>query len=515
MHILEYATSVLSDLKTLLLSQGFHVGNQTVEEYLSTMGYFVEDGYTAPPLLGHEVPPQDIPPWEDYVDAGIDCELDVIDTGYDMDVGVPLTEDQIVAFGKIVEWVGTATTSAFALRGAAGTGKTTLLRLLHKNRRKLQQNFGIPLLSYTAPSNKAVQVIIDSLGVEASTIFSTLCLKMDFEEDERKLIETGAEPNLLRNQILVIDEAGATSKDVLEPLMRAIERYNLRVILVGDPFQWTPVGEKRSKLWTLCNDKQWRAYLKTVVRFDSAILALATEIRGMISDKDTSELPYVVEKFADGKDVIVISGVIQTMKELIKEPADANNVRALAYHNKVCDKINAAVRKHLGYTERWHPGEICCVAAPILKDGNVIHFIDEEGLIMSVVPGVETLPNNIEVDVIVLTVKFRTRLSTLTVLTNESSEDACEEYASRLAGKAKAIRDKAARRKAWQDFWAFKERFHTVRYPYAMTSHRLQGSTYPTVVVDKRDLLTIKDPIDRARAMYVGCTRPSTKLYIT
>jgi len=78
--------------------------------------------------------------------------------------------------------------------------------------------------------------------------------------------------------------------------------------------------------------------------------------------------------------------------------------------------------------------------------------------------------------------------------------------ASTLTGKA--------RKKAWSSFWELKNTFQSVRYAYALTAHRAQGSTYDNVFVDMADITANKDKREAYRALYVACTRARTAVTI-
>jgi ATP-dependent exoDNAse (exonuclease V) alpha subunit len=52
-----------------------------------------------------------------------------------------------------------------------------------------------------------------------------------------------------------------------------------------------------------------------------------------------------------------------------------------------------------------------------------------------------------------------------------------------------------------------------VRYGYALTAHRAQGSTYETVFIDQEDILSNPTKAEGGRCFYVAATRASKRIY--
>jgi exodeoxyribonuclease-5 len=69
-------------------------------------------------------------------------------------------------------------------------------------------------------------------------------------------------------------------------------------------------------------------------------------------------------------------------------------------------------------------------------------------------------------------------------------------------------------RSAWIDYYKFIEHWHQVKYSYAITAHKSQGSTYENAYVLKWDIEMNRDVFERNRILYTACTRPSKNLFI-
>ena len=73
------------------------------------------------------------------------------------------------------------------------------------------------------------------------------------------------------------------------------------------------------------------------------------------------------------------------------------------------------------------------------------------------------------------------------------------------------------RAKVWRDYITFKENVMCIDYPYAMTVHKSQGSTYKIVYIDNSDLrkLLVKgDTTMYLKLLYVGISRASNIIYL-
>jgi exodeoxyribonuclease-5 len=68
--------------------------------------------------------------------------------------------------------------------------------------------------------------------------------------------------------------------------------------------------------------------------------------------------------------------------------------------------------------------------------------------------------------------------------------------------------------KLWKNYWEHRDLFHDIRYAYAITAHRSQGSTYHTAFVDFQDVLYNRNRKEAFQCLYVACTRPTTRLYL-
>lgn len=137
-----------------------------------------------------------------------------------MESGQELTGDQ----GMLVHEASRRPGRVLCIAGAAGSGKTTALRVLAEAYSESE----VPVLG-AAPSGRAADELQGATGIASSTL-------------HRLLLDAHREGGLPPGCVLLVDEAGMAETRVLAPVLELVERAEGRAILVGDPHQLPPVG---------------------------------------------------------------------------------------------------------------------------------------------------------------------------------------------------------------------------------------------------------------------------------
>lgn len=129
--------------------------------------------------------------------------------------------------------------SLCVISGAAGTGKTTLIKsIIQQIKRTDGEGVSIKLL---APTGKAAERIRDKTGYHATTIHSLLASNGWLNNNLSFKRNNGS----LEKEVstIIIDETSMVDLGLLATLFRAIKWSNVkRLILVGDPNQLPPIG---------------------------------------------------------------------------------------------------------------------------------------------------------------------------------------------------------------------------------------------------------------------------------
>jgi exodeoxyribonuclease V alpha subunit len=110
------------------------------------------------------------------------------------------------------------------LTGGAGTGKTTVLQVIHR----IAEEVGVPVFQM-ALSGRAAQRIRESTGRAASTIAAFL------RAAEEGSVDPESEP------LVIIDESSMLDLPLMYSIVRVLP-VRARLLLVGDPYQLPPIG---------------------------------------------------------------------------------------------------------------------------------------------------------------------------------------------------------------------------------------------------------------------------------
>lgn len=412
-----------------------------------------------------------------------------------------LSEDQAVALEKIGSWYK-GNEPYFILKGFAGTGKTFLMS---KIREIVAEN-----LFYTATTNKAAKVLSGLLNEDAKTVYSLLALRMIEAEDQLILERSGRAPYLPQGSVIVVDEASMVPTKLMEVIDETVLTSGIRVIYVGDPAQLPPVNERYSSVWALGKDDACKAFLKKVMRNDNQLLALATEVRASMLNKDYAS-PIRHNLAEDGTGVYKHSSQEKFEKHLVARAKDINwrAVKVVAWRNAQVAYYNSVIRYELGYTDPYCEGEILLLSKPVERDDEIVAHTDDEFEIDRVTEG------SVRVDLdLIKTWCLEVSSGEQTLILNIPKVQ--KHLDSLLSDKANTARSKSnpkAKTMAWKDFWNTKKKFDEVRYGYALTAHKSQGSTLEECYVDQQDILGNFRDIEAFQCLYVAVTRPTKTLH--
>ena len=417
---------------------------------------------------------------------------------------ITLNPEQENAVSRLLDFIQDPDpiTPFFTFAGYAGTGKTFCMREVVAHTAGSHTNF-----AYTAPTNKAAKVLKQVTG-DAGTIYSLLGLRID-KTGALKQVVAGKPPEGLEDlDCIFVDEASMVNKNLLKELTANAERYGFKVVFMGDPAQLPPVGELHSPIW----DLGIGASLSQVMRHDNQILELVTEIRQVID----SPAPCINIK-SNNDDT---GGVWKLTKNAFKESiykaamngefADGTQSKVIAWRNVRVAEYNALIRNALWGVEAqatpWMVGERIVAAAPCERADDMLMTTDEEAVVESVVNCKHPLePKYAAIELKSVTEAGKTvRLLVIHPSSQVQFAADCEQLAHQAATTPKL----------WKKFWNLKELFHDIRYAYAITAHRSQGSTYENVWVDYQDILLNRTRREAFQCLYVACSRPTTKLYL-
>ena len=432
------------------------------------------------------------------------------------------------------------------LQGWAGTGKSFTLRRVIL----FCDVLGIPWL-LTAPTNKATKVLTSMVpGIKkdmCKTIYSALKLTMMAEEDQQVLVDTVqsdyASLGLLSGQLICVDESSMLNKQVTAKIKEVAEDLKLCIILIGDKYQLRPVGEEKSYAWDLCVDSSsgdaYLSKLTEVKRFDNALLDLSVVLRMGVR---TGKLPPYAEVFTqhDGQiEVKRSQGDFDLSLMALKDPKDFTDRRVLAWRNKTTDRYNALIRKNLGFNDEFNVGDLLMLAQPKLQKVNyyrsiIVANIDEEVVVQAVVKKTmqptsvyfQNLPKIEYWQLTTQTLDYQDKPTQLVLNQPLADDHGLEDTLQQMAAAAKRAgqmmytdrtnsrKHNEERKQRWREYWTLREEFTLVRFAYAMTVHRSQGSSISETLVDARDIKCNSETLEQYQCLLVACTRARTMLTV-
>ncbi len=418
-----------------------------------------------------------------------------------------MTDIQFEAYNLLVKFFGVDVVRAnvFVLKGYAGTGKTTLLKQVCYDFKDILED-----AVFTAPTNKATKVIKRTLSAykaNVKTIYSLLGILMKQDGEQVILTYPDRPVDLSNYYIIFVDEAGMVNTPLLNYMLKTYT--DVKFVFIGDPAQLPPVGEPISPVWKI--KTKYCVELTQVMRFDNQILTLATAIRKQVMSYPNNT-PLIIES-DHGKTEGVWKLRTSKFNTRIEFAASkglftrVDHTKVIAWRNKTVDSYNDVIRNVI-YTnpDRFMVGDRIMVAEPIVVDNHVIASIDEEGTIAKVEYSANYFYPQLKSYNLIIN---RDDDITLTInVIHEGSAGELQSLLNKLANDAKADR------KLWYKFWQLRNCFHKVRYGYAITAHRSQGSTYVNAFVDYTDIMSNSNTSEALRCFYVTATRPTKRLLI-
>lgn len=415
-----------------------------------------------------------------------------------------LSSDQEKAWKKLQVWLKNKN-YYFVLKGFAGTGKTHLMKMI-------SDTVVDRTIYFTAPTNKAAKVLGKMLGRGSKTIHSLLGLKMSNDGDKMVLVWPDKPPDLSRECLIVVDEAGMVNEQLQEFIDMSRASLSAKVLFVGDPAQLPPVGEDDSSCWHVVDESSDKAMLKEVMRFDNQLLKLATHLRDCVR---TDRKPNI-EDDNDGTEGVFVCREKKFWKELLPEdvkPSDFLEKKVIAWRNKTVDAYNKRIREHLGFGDTvYHKGDLLLLATPLESFGTIIATVDEELTVERVADSTVSLKSY---DIPVYELLCRNDSGQILKLNVPTEDDlVLQTLLSEMSEKARRTKNKIARNILWKEFFEAKNSFPSVRYAFALTAHRIEGSTLTKAFVDSGDILANRDTNIAYRCLYVAATRPTSSVYI-
>ncbi len=275
-----------------------------------------------------------------------------------------LTTQQNIVFEQIKAFLN-SDASVFILRGYAGTGKTTMVKVIADYIEQSRQ------LIMMAPTGRAARVLAMKTGHAAATIHKAIYTKAhvepkkvkDVAESEFKFVFPIIQSENGGNIVAIVDEASMVcsrkiehelfmfgTDNQMEDLLTFVRpNFGGKVIFVGDPAQLPPVGESmsnalRAEYFQEQGLKVIEAELTEVLRQkgDSVILKNAMMIRDLLKKEKRNQLVFEEQK--DDVETVPSEQFLDKYLNYRKESGRHDSV-IICYSNKSANRYNRDIRK--------------------------------------------------------------------------------------------------------------------------------------------------------------------------
>ncbi len=403
----------------------------------------------------------------------------------------------------------------FSLIGSAGTGKTWLTsKIIHEI-----LNIGLEV-AITTPTHKALGVISKMLQKEKieekvlqSTIHHFLNLKMDYGfGDDGSADNVTTKPKLVFNKfnmclqyvdVLIIDESSMISEELYNLTLKVLDDRTKMILFVGDQFQLLPVEGGENIIYNHPDIVHYELTETVRQKADSSIIKKANEIRDYIKYK---QYPANIYDIFQNTDEIVIRQESEFLPYYFEDPSEK---MVGSYTNKMVDQYNEYIRYiELNTFEYLTDDDEIVFQKPYTNSMNEVIFQNGEQVKIQSTKLVEDISTGVWY--------WRTKANgRLFNILDPNSKTRHHDKLQELLETAKLMKGKN-RSAAWKAYFKLLNRYALVKYAFASTLHKLQGSTVESMYFDMRDLGKFyrMDPDNTLRLIYVATTRPSNTLNI-
>jgi len=416
------------------------------------------------------------------------------------------------------------------ITGMAGTGKTTSLAKVVKH---LQENkIAYIVCAYT---HKACGVLISKLpvGANITTLHSFLKKRPSINEHAMKAAHVDIKSKFGDSEkfpIIIIDEFSMVGEqdhlDIVDLQSQDDEtgKPTAKVIYVGDPYQLLPVKDMQSiepsgKYWVKLNTVHRTensdlidTSLKLISYIEGKPLAPIQTSKNLIRGVDLVNT-YLKSKETDK---ILLAWTNKTVQALNFK------IAGKAFPEPGDDLWNSSTRDELIFSSIIPNREVTEISTitgiiPLRSTYKTLEFLQKLKEIKFF--RVENITAGYTETIAVLfgTSNYKEHLQMLSETAVSLNKEIQSKYNTKAAQWARLNPTHhlaRARAHAWRELLAFKEAVMCVDFPFAMTIHKSQGSTYKEVYLDSEDLSKCANSniTNYARLFYVAVSRASERV---
>lgn len=420
---------------------------------------------------------------------------------------------------KCVEKDGRRTFQALqgmvVLNAPAGTGKTTVVKYLAK---KIHDTIVL------APTHKAARVLTEGGDMRASTVHSFLGAKDDYDDDGNVYFKFRGPPKSTIGFLIIVDECSMLSEAMMEQF-ELLSEDNL-ILFVGDDLQLPPVVDKeggkpspKSKSFDIEDNWKLTENMRARDKRSTDMLQLARQAcynKRMPIQMPKQSVANVVQTFVDyqntDKAVIVLA---------------YSNVKVAEYNKKIRSKL--FLKDGEEELQKYYVGEKLIYGSGRRVVNDFTYYSSHEVRVCEVSRVTKTM--NFEECNCDRTLWNRSRcikhkfykgtvdIEFYCIIDQERTRWYKPVDSSKLAPlqaqyKALCILQKS--RDAWREYYEWVNKYNAeLKYNYAMTVHKSQGSEFHTVFVHRNNIecCTSRDQTLKVCGYYTAISRMREEVY--
>lgn len=399
----------------------------------------------------------------------------------------------------------------YRISGGAGVGKTFLMKRIMNTLLEEYQNTckllgfepTLHTVAQTATTNKAAEVLAMSTGHPSATIHTFLGLTVydDYCTGKSKIDKT-KNFRILHNTLLFIDESSMIDTQLHKYILEALGETS-KVIYVGDHCQLAPVFEKISPVYKDLS-LDFSELSEPVRNADQpALMDLCAQLRDTVKTKvfkPIQEVPGVIDYIDDAQMKFILDSQFKTEDVAGK---------ALCFTNERVDLYNEYIRGMRGYPSTFTKGEIVVVNSALVNERTKMNLKVEQLL---------------KIEDVQSTVQYHTvdtyneiGFPAYRVEVSSNYYGIPQRHSLLVPERYQDVRDIMTTyrlKKDWEHFYYMKNTFPDLRPKDGSTIYKAQGSTYDFVILDLGNIGLCSDADQTARMLYVGASRPTTRLYL-
>ena len=397
------------------------------------------------------------------------------------------------------------------LTGSAGTGKTTVIRELVN---QIAQQSPMTNIALCATTHRAATVLEEIVGDPVITGYALFKLRPTINKFGKETIASAGICDVPHKSVVIIDEASMIGNKFLKSIVDIVKERSLKLVFVGDPFQLPPPTD-------ICSifDGSLATFTLTQVHRQlggNPVLEKANEFREYIEGIRNIEPVLETNINSKGEGIHILPHadfVSKFVQKYINYSTGAEvDIPLCTYTNESAINYNSMVRKAAYFLENtiepFYKGERL-IANSVVMHGNktvltnneIIHVNNYDEASLYGIPGYfVTVQGDYD--------KFtKTNIKKVfSPKTGTAANKVLKEW------KADAVFDRS--KKGWTKYYGLKNALADLRPPFAGTTHKAQGGTFPAVFIDKININKCRNKATKARLFYVALTRASKNVYI-